>query len=494
MTKKTPLGTWKENRRFVDEYFHTDRNVDVIVRDFRSLDGRACFLVFIDGMASATQINDFILRPIMARRCAGLQSLSEAVEFGDFTPVTDLETACQRVLQGDTAVFMEGLTEGGVCETKGFDKRSVSTPETENVVKGSHEGFNESIRSNITLLRRSVKSGDLITEMVSVGDISDEKCAVMYLDGVTDPETVAEAKRRLNGIRGDYFSGSGMIEQMIEDSRFSLFPSLLTTERPERAAQYLAAGRTLILCDNTPYALVVPITVSELFDSPEGNQQRWQNGTFAKWIRVFAFLCSTVLSGLYIALLNFHRDMLPSQLLQVIAQSRAEIPFTALAELLVMEVFFELVREAGIRIPNAVGGAVSVVSGLILGQAAVDARIVSPVTLIIVAIAGIANAAIPDYDLSVGIRITKFALILLGGFFGLAGLAVGLILLSLALCSQRSFGVDMAQSSDWRAASSGSLVQTPLWMQELRSQYLKAQRRRQQPDTSRTWDQEEDKS
>ena len=193
-------------------------------------------------------------------------------------------------------------------------------------------------------------------------------------------------------------------------------------------------------------------------------------------------------------MLNFHREMLPSQLLKVIAESRAEIPFTALAELLVMEVFFELVLEAGIRIPNAVGGAVSVVSGLILGQAAVEARIVSPVTLIIVAITGIANAAIPDYDLSVGIRITKFALILLGGLFGLAGLTVGVVLLALALCSQRSFGIDMAQSSNLRAASTGIWIQTPIWMQELRTKYLNTLRRRQQPDYSRSWDQKGKKS
>ena len=490
MKQGTPLGSLEDNRLFVEAFFHADRNQDIILRDFESADGVPCFLVYLDGMASANLINDYILRPIMRRPCRGIADVSHAVEFADCTLVCDLESACRRVLQGDSAVFMGALPACGVCETKGFDKRSISTPETENVVKGSHEGFNESIRSNITLVRRAVKSGDLITEMITVGTISGEACAVLSLVGVTNPATVAEVKRRLHGIRGDYFSGSGMIEQMIEDSRFSLFPTVLTTERPERAAQYLAAGRVLVLCDNTPYALVVPITVSELFDSPEGNQQRWQNGTFSKWIRVFAFFCSTVLSGLYIAILNFHPELLPSQLLRVIADSRAEIPFTALAELLVMEVFFELVREAGIRIPNAVGGAVSVVSGLILGQAAVEAHIVSPVTLIIVAIAGIANATIPDYDLSVGIRITKFALILLGGLFGLLGVSMGIVLLTVLLCAQRSFGVDMAQTADARTASTGVLIQTSLWMQEMRSKYLGALSRRQQPDRSRSWEDE----
>lgn len=486
--RSTAISDYDSSLEYVRNFFHTGRNVDAILREFTSKDRVRGFLIYIDGMADASQINDFILRPIMSGNCADCDSVDQAVHYGDCKLVDDLSEACISVLQGDTAVFLSNCLQCGICETKGFAKRSVSTPETENVVKGSHEAFNESIRSNITLIRRIVKTGALITEMVTVGQISGEKCAVLYLDNITNPQTVSEVKRRLNGIRGQYFSGSGMIEQMIEDSRFSLFPSVLTTERPERAAQYLAAGRVLVICDNTPFAMVMPITMSELFDSPEGNQQRWQNGTISKWIRIFAFLCATVLSGLYIAVLNFHREMLPSQLLFAIAESRAQIPFTALAELLIMEVFFELVREAGLRIPNAIGSAVGVVSGLILGQAAVDANIVSPVTLIIVAITGISNAAIPDYDLSVGIRISKFSLILLGGLFGLTGLSFGLVSLALIVGSQRSFGVDMAQTTEIRTASTGIFVQTPLWMQEMRAKYLGAKERRQQPNVSREWD------
>lgn len=483
-----PVKDYESNIEFIRQYFRIGKNIDGVLREFRSNDNVRAFLIYIDGMASKAQVNDFILRPIMAKDCADTTGVDNVVEFGDCKKVYDLLQVCERVLQGDTAVYLENCDHFGVCETKGFDKRSVGTPETESVVKGSHEAFTESIRTNITLVRRIVKTGELITEMATVGNISGEKCAVLYLDEITNDDTVAEIKRRLNGIKGDYYSGSGMIEQMIEDSKFSLFPSILTTERPERAAQYLAAGRVLVICDNTPFAMVMPITVSELFDSPEGNQQRWQNGTLTKWIRIFAFLCATVLSGLYIALLNFHRDMLPSQLLSAIAESRTDIPFTALAELLIMEIFFELVREAGLRIPSAVGSAVSVVSGLILGQAAVEANIVSPVTLIIVAITGISNAAIPDYDLSVGIRISKFALILLGGIFGLLGLSFGLVVLTLELCSQRSFGMDMAQGSSLRSTSTSVAFQTPLWMQEMRTNYLKTKQQRQQPTISRDWD------
>lgn len=473
---------------YVKKHFKSDINTDIIIRELKSADNVEYFIAFIDGMADTSVVNDYIVRPIMLSNSRNKSSIDLVVEFGNYSTTQDIDAACSMVLNGDTMIIMNGYDKCGVCETKGFDKRSVSSPETENVVKGSHEGFNESIRSNITLIRRAVKSNQLITEMIKVGNLSNEICGVLYLDGVTNIELVNEVKRRIKGIKGDYYSGAGMIEQMIEDSKFSIFPTVLSTERPERAAQYLAAGRVVIVCDNSPFAIIVPITASELFDSPEGNQQRWQSGTLAKLIRIFAFLCATLLSGLYIAMLNFHREMLPAQLLKIIAESRAVIPFTAMSELIIMEVFFELVREAGLRIPNAIGSAVGVVSGLILGQAAVNANIVSPVTLIIVAITGIANAAIPDYDLALGIRISKFGLIILSGMFGLLGFSIGVVLLALMLCGQHSFGIDMAKRSELRSTPAGALVQTPLWMQEMRTKYLNTKKERQQPNVSRTWE------
>ncbi len=487
-TLKPQIINYTECLNYVKKHFRADINTDIIIRELKSVDNVDFFIAFIDGMVNTSVVNDYIVRPIMLSNSKDKKSVDLVVEFGNFSMTDDIDSACSRVLNGDTIIFMNGAESCGVCETKGFDKRSVSSPETENVVKGSHEGFNESIRSNITLIRRAVKSNELITEMITVGNLSNEICGVLYLDGVTNSELVEEVKRRIKGIKGDYYSGSGMIEQMIEDSKFSIFPTILSTERPERAAHYLAAGRVVVVCDNSPFAIIVPITASELFDSPEGNQQRWQSGTLAKLIRIFAFLCATLLSGLYIAMLNFHREMLPAQLLKIISESRAVIPFTAMSELIIMEVFFELVREAGLRIPSAIGSAVGVVSGLILGQAAVNASIVSPVTLIIVAITGIANAAIPDYDLALGIRITKFGLIILSGMFGLLGFSIGLVLLTLMLCSQHSFGVDMANRSGLRSTPAGALVQTPLWMQELRTKYLKPKKSRQQPNYSRSWE------
>ena len=310
----------------------------------------------------------------------------------------------------------------------------------------------------------------------------------MYLDDLTSDELVNKVKFRLNNIKGDFISGAGMVEQLIEDSTWSLFPSILSTERPDRTAEYLAAGRIAVICDNTPFALIMPISLAVLLDSPEGNQQRWQSGTFSRIIRTFAFILSILLSGIFLALTCFHHELIPSQLLTIIAETRRQIPFSAVAEYIVMEIFFELVREAGLRVPNAIGSAIGVVGGLILGQAAVEAGIVSPVTLIIVAISGIANAVIPDYELSSGIRVLKFGFIILGGTLGFLGIGAGIILVLTMLAKQSSFGVSMLSSTTKQNSVNGNMVyQRPIWKQELRAFSLKPKSLRQQPQISRLW-------
>ncbi len=479
-----------QNRFFIEKTFHATVNKDIIIRSFLTPGKVECLVVYIDGMASSEAVNDFIVRPLMLceQKCFDKYNV---LQYNDCTKTPDLNTVVSRILKGDTAVFVDGSDDCAMCETKGFERRSISSPMTEAVVKGSQEAFNENMRSNVTLIRKAIKSPSLITEMIDVGKISNEICAVMYLDDVTDKRFVDEVKRRLNNISADYVSGSGMLEQMIGDSRLSLFPSVLTTERPERASQYLNSGRVVIICDNSPFAIILPVTFSEFLDSPEGNQQRWQSGTFARLIRSFAFVCAAVLSAIYISVINFHQEMLPSQLLLLIAQSRSQIPFSSLAELIVMEVFFELVREAGVRVPNAVGSAIGVVGGLILGSAAIDAGMVSPVTLIIVAISGLANSVLPDYDFSFGIRVIKFALIILGGTLGLYGVMFGIAATVMLLSTQKSLGEDfIASPFSSKTINSNAFLQMPLWKQQRRSARLGTVRPHQQPDISRRWDNE----
>ena len=473
------------NISYIKNKFCYGKNSDIIIREFENKKGVKCFLAYIDGMANTIGINDFIIRAIMSNVDEKEQfDLLGAIQYNN----VKADRAAASILMGDTLVYADGGEKCAVVETKAFDKRSVSSPDTESVIKGSHEGYTESIRTSITLLRRIIKSPKLCTEFVSVGKINDCKCAIMYLDDLTSDELVNKVKFRLNNIKGDFISGAGMVEQLIEDSTWSLFPSILSTERPDRTAEYLAAGRIAVICDNTPFALIMPISLAVLLDSPEGNQQRWQSGTFSRIIRTFAFILSILLSGIFLALTCFHHELIPSQLLTIIAETRRQIPFSAMAEYIVMEIFFELVREAGLRVPNAIGSAIGVVGGLILGQAAVEAGIVSPVTLIIVAISGIANAVIPDYELSSGIRVLKFGFIILGGTLGFLGIGAGIILVLTMLAKQSSFGVSMLSSTTKQNSVNGNMVyQRPIWKQELRAFSLKPKSLRQQPQISRLW-------
>ena len=490
MTKDISSKALK-NMENIKRIFHFPTNKDIVIRSFKSAGEQNCVVVYIDGMTNTVAVNDFIVRPLMSCPDESI-NLFNTVQFNDCTKVEDMPTVVSRILLGDTAIFVDGTSFSGVCETKGFPRRSISTPLTENSIKGSQEAFSESIRSNISLVRRGVRTPDLITEMITVGEISNDICGVMYISGLTDMTLVDKVKKRLKSISADYVTGSGMIEQMIGDSRWSVFPSVLSTERPERAAQYLNAGRVVVICDNSPFALIMPVTLSEFLDSPEGNQQRWQSGTFARLIRSFAFVCALLLSAVYIAVINFHHEMLPSQLLLLIAQSRSMIPFSSLMELLVMELFFELVREAGVRTPNAVGGAIGVVGGLILGSAAIDANIVSPVTLIIVAVSGLSNSVLPDYDINFGVTVCKIALIILGGTIGLYGVFFGCAALVLLLSLQRSLGFDYIEAPfSFKTVNSNAFVQMPLWKQQMRGVRLGKLRPRQQPKISRGWEDNE---
>ena len=478
-----------KNIGYIKDKFCYAKNADIIIREFENKKGVRCFLAYIDGMANTIGINDFIIRVIMSNENKKVDfDLFGTIEYNNVKSEIDIDKAAAAILLGDTLVYADGANKCAIVETKAFDKRSVSSPDTEAVIKGSHEGYTESIRTSITLLRRIIKSPKLCTEFVSVGAINDCKCAIMYLDDLTSDELVNKVKFRLNNIKGDFISGAGMVEQLIEDSTWSLFPSILSTERPDRTAEYLAAGRIAVICDNTPFALIMPISLSVLLDSPEGNQQRWQSGTFSRIIRTFAFILSILLSGIFLALTCFHHELIPSQLLTIIAETRRQIPFSAMAEYIVMEVFFELVREAGLRVPSAIGSAIGVVGGLILGQAAVEAGIVSPVTLIIVAISGIANAVIPDYELSSGIRVLKFGFIILGGTLGFLGIGAGIILVLTMLAKQSSFGVSMLSSSTRSNSVNGNMVyQRPIWKQELRAFSVRPKSLRQQPQISRLW-------
>ncbi|MDR2933322.1 MAG: spore germination protein [Oscillospiraceae bacterium] len=476
-----------DNLETMKRRFHSENNNDIVFRTFETKSGQPCFIVFIDGMASGQTVNDFILRPFLVWEKEKVAP-ENVIQANSFKTSSSIEEAIKSVLSGDTAIFLDGSDVCYLCETKGFEHRSISTPTTENTIKGAQEAFTESLRTNTTQMHRILRTEELCSEFIPVGGINQDTCSIMYLDNVVNKKILDEVRRRLCSIKGDNIMGSGMVEQMIEDNTFSLFPSLLSTERPERAASYLASGRIIILVDGSPFAIVLPVTLALLMDSPEGGNQRWQSGTFSRMIRLFAFFCTTMLSGTYLALILFHREMIPTALLGAIMSARANIPFPSLFEVLVMELFFELVREASLRIPGMLGSAIGIVGGLILGQASVEANLVSPVTLIIVALSGVGNAALPDYDLAFGIRVIKIFVIIMGASLGFLGLAIAVSTVITVLANQNSFGVPMLSMEGLKWSANTPLpIQIPLWKQEYRPRELHPQKPVQAPRISRPW-------
>jgi spore germination protein KA len=397
------------------------------------------------------------------------------------------------ILSGNTGLFIEGSDSCIFSETKGFDKRGVEKPLLEGVVKGPQEAFNENIRTNVTLVRKIIKDSSLTTEFLTIGDRNKNLCAVMYMEGLINPTIVAEVKRRISGLKADFIFGEGMLEQFIEDNPMSLMPSTLSTERPDRTASHILEGKVAIIVEGTPSAIIVPITLPSLMFTSEDTNLKWQFGTALRFIRTMALLISVLLPSIYIAVTNFHHEMLPTDLLIAIAKAKENVPFPTMVEILLMELSFELIREAGIRIPGLIGNTIGIIGALILGQAAVTANLVSPILIIIVAFSGLGNFAIPNFSVAFAARLLRFGFILVSALLGFYGISLLLITTIAIICHSRSFGVPMLSSITPKARKSFDLfIRWPVWKQEWRPDYTNSLDKIRQPIISRTWTEEKE--
>lgn len=438
------------NFKKIQKEFISNKNSDIIIRQFKIGKQINAFIAFIDGMADSKDINNFILRQLMLpgifesmsnEECPITYIEDNVLSVHDTEREKKYELIIRQVLNGLTALFIEGCKECILFETRGFDKRGVEKPTTENVIRGSQEAFNENLRTNITLIRRIIKNNHLITEILPVGKANNSSCAMLYMDGIVNPKIVDEVKKRIYDIDTDFVSGDGMVEQFIEDKPSSLFPQILSTERPDRVAMFLMEGKVAIIVDGTPFVLIVPINFYSMLKTSEESNMKWQFGTAIRLVRLFALFISVLLPGLYIALVLYHQEMVPTDLLVAIVKSRENVPFPAVIETLLMEISFELIREAGLRVPGVIGATLGIIGALILGQAAVGANIVSPILIIVVAVTGLGNFALPNFSLGISIRILRFLFMILGGIAGFLGISVGIFIVGGSLCSIKSFGV-----------------------------------------------------
>jgi len=440
----------------------------------------AACVAFIDQLADARGIGVHILSGIGAAKAPGRQSDSPTdiltaagVSAADFREEKELDKLMTAMLSGDTVLFLDGKDAAVVFATRGFPSRGVPKADLEAVVQGPQEAFSEVLRTNTTLLRRRIRDTRLKVKQSLIGRRSATDVALVYLDDVARPDIVSEAEARLAAIDIDAVQDIGYVEQLIEDDWLSPFPQTQLTERPDKAAAAILEGRVAIIADNSPFALLLPATLNASLQASEDYYQRFHITMLVRPLRFTAAIMAAALPGLYLALAVFHPSMLPMMLMFKMAGARALVPFPAVAEILLMELAFELLREAGVRLPGPVGGAIGIVGGLIVGQAAVEAGLVSPAVVIIVAITGIAGFASPDYRLASALRLVKYLIIALASMFGLFGFWMAMLLVLVHLASLKSFGVPYlhpfaAGGMNGYADAKDSLFRLPLFAMRTR--------------------------
>ncbi|MDW7673842.1 MAG: spore germination protein [Bacillota bacterium] len=426
---------------------------DLNFREFVVGEGKGiqAAIFWVDGMADKEMISENIVKSVAVGAKAlspslNIRSFYEEIKerylnVGDIKETDSFAEAVYAGLSGDTVFLLDGYAQAIIASTREFAARGIEEPASEVVIRGPREGFTETLRMNTGLLRRRLKNPNLRMESTKIGRQSQTDVAIVYVKGIVNPEVLEEVKKRLNRIETDIILESSYLEEMIEDAPFSIFPTVTTSERPDSVIGSIMEGRVALIIDGTPFALIMPTIFFQLFQTAEDYYSRYPIATFSRWLRLFGLAVTLLLPSLYIATTTFHPEIMPTTLLLTVAASREGVPFPAFVEAFVMEVTFEVLREAGVRMPRPVGQAVSIVGALVLGDAAISAGIVSPPMVVIVAATAIASFLIPNPDVVGSVRLLRFAMMLLAASLGYFGIAIGVIAIHIHLVSLRSFGV-----------------------------------------------------
>ncbi len=502
------------NLEYINVRFNTLINSDIVIRKF-TLSARnkqyKAFIIYIDGMSSPDLISNYILKPLMLKNSAnsfdGIQTkvISEVktnnitvrkikkfnisnyiteclIPQNDVRQTNKFDDIVEAVNAGNCALFVDTLDIAYNIDVKGFSQRSLDTPNNEIVIKGAQVGFTENLRTNTSLIRRYVNNENLVIESLNIGTLSKTPCAICYLKNVANSDLVNEVHYRLSNLKIDHLTSSGQLEELIQDDKRFSFPQIISTERPDKTTNLIFDGRVAIIVNGSPYILIAPATFSDFLLSPEDLNLKHQYSNFVRFLRFAAYIIAILLPGIYMSITNFHQELIPTELLYAIVSSRENVPFPILFELLLMEFSFELIREASVRVPSPVGSTIGIVGALILGQAAVEASIVSPILIIIVALTGICSFSIPDLTLSFHSRTLRFVFTMLGALVGFLGLAAGLIVYILILSDIKSFGVSYFQNIFKRG-----LILSPAWQRENRASFLHTKRPKEQDKISMAW-------
>ena len=370
-----------------------------------------------------------------------MESLTgNALGISDATYFVTVQEAVDGLLTGEAILFVDGFDKAVKIPDKGYPSKGISNSESEKVVRGSNEALCESVKLNAALIRKRIRSSKVKAKQVKAGVRSNTNIYLMYIEDLASPYLLREIEERLNRFEIDGVLDSGVLEQLSEEKWYSPFPQFQTTERPDRAAMALLEGRVVVLSDNSPVGLLLPTDYNSFIKTADDYYNRWEIASFARMIRYVSSFFALTLPGFYLAFTNFHTQILPTSLLLKFAEARAGVPFPAVVEVLLMELSFELLREAGVRLPGVMGNTIGIVGGLIIGQSAVEAGLVSPIVVIVIAFTALCSFAIPNEEFATAFRLLKFLLIGISAWLGYFGMLAGLLLILIHLSHLNSFG------------------------------------------------------
>lgn len=463
----------------------TDCNIMYIFRDAGDFVRRqlrcgqfTLYAYAIDGLVAAAYVSDYVIKPIVQQLSGTTMqelydhSMDGMIYNSVASPCQDLDDLAIKLVNGFCVILFPGV--GAIAfEVKTPDKRGPSAPEVENTVKGAKDAFVETIRSNTSYIRRHLRSPDLRIYETKVGRRSLTNVSVLWLEGITNPDLVEKMKARLKSIDIDGMISPAAVEEYVTGSRSTAFPLMQYTERSDRFCQGILDGRVGLLVDGLPLGYLAPADLMYLMESPEDRGRDYIGASAVRILRYLALFTGLLLPGIYIALATFHQAIIPLPLLRSIIESKQSVPFTTTAEVLGLLVAFELLQESGIHLPQAIGQSVSVVGGIVVGTAAVEAGLISPVALIMVSIAGVCGFVLPNRDLANAIRIWRFFIAVLSAVSGLYGTLAGLLILLIHLSGLECLGIHFLSPT-------GSILRSRLKKNKLRSEKLNPQDRRNQ--------------
>lgn len=486
----------EENLAYIKERFVYPVNNDIVIRQIRLKNDRSAFLVFIDGMVVTNMVDLAIIKTLQEIPYYSddditnyeTEIIDRFIAHAQAMSTDSMDAICEEINFGGCAVFVDGFSKGFSLDVRGWEHRAINKPDNEQSIYGPQEAFSEMLRTNTALVRKIIKTEKLIAEGIKIGKVSKTRGVMLYISDIANPKLVNEVRRRLNGITMDYVVAIEEVAMMLEEKTFTLTPNTLATERPDRVARALTEGRVALILNGSPRVLIMPTNAFELTHSVSDEYLRVPYANMSRIVRMIAMFLSILLPGLYLAITLFHQEIIPTYLLYSISAARENVPFPSVVELLLMNISFEMIREAGIRMPSPIGSTLGIVGGLILGQAAVSAKIVSPIMIIVIAITGIGSFATSDYSLSWGYRILRLIFILLGSVMGFYGIGIGIFLYSIFLAAQSSFGIDFLEPEPKisNRSMTNAIFVNPIWKKEITPDFLKASKAKN-TDIVRDW-------